>query len=139
MRDIQEYLSYTSYSDTPYLHYDAMVESFGYDVVKQEDIGYYQGDILYALYDRALDKWGFYVQGYGSCSYCDQLQAMESDNATVEEYRNFQYASHEDITWYDTPEELYNDNREHDWYSYEDGFKYFMREFKEEFVDGPAI
>jgi hypothetical protein len=138
MHNIEEYLEERTWSEGYYASYDSIVESFGYNILMGEAIGDYQGDMVYVLYDGLFDQWGVFITGYGSCSGCDILEAMEMDNAPVEEYRELQEEWHNGVDWYNTPEELYDAIREKegDWYWYEDGYSEFIEKFKEVYVDG---
>ena len=60
----------------PYPEYKSLLESTGVVVVAEEMVGDYQGDYLYLV--RGDKGWGFVVQGYGSCSGCDALEAATS-------------------------------------------------------------
>jgi hypothetical protein len=53
--------------------YEDLVESFA-EIVDCTDCGSYQGDLVYALRSETGEP-GILICGYGSCSYCDALQA----------------------------------------------------------------
>jgi len=59
-----------------YGSYEAIIDSWGYEVKHCDMTGSYQGDYLASLYDDNEKKWGFLVVGYGSCSGCDTLEAI---------------------------------------------------------------
>ncbi len=61
--------------------YDSIVASAG-TVIKDWNIGYWQGDYVYLL--KNGNKFGFTVVGYGSCSYCDALEGCENDKQVEE-------------------------------------------------------
>lgn len=61
--------------------YDSMVGSVG-TIIKNWDLGYYQGDYIYLL--KNSDKIGFTVIGYGSCSGCDALEGCENQEEVDE-------------------------------------------------------
>jgi hypothetical protein len=96
------------------ISYYSLAEEFG-EIVETQDIGFYQGDILFLLKDG--EKYGFLVQGYGSCSYCDALEGCGS-------YEDLQYLADSmeaSVTWFDTAKEAYNYFLEwdkNDWYTY---------------------
>lgn len=138
MHDIAGYLKESSYRDGLYLSsYDDLVRSFGHMIVMEEDIGYYQGDILYILRNEATGAYGWYVQGYGSCSYCDELEGMQDDRLSVEEWREWQESNYERIKWYESASALYQNEtaNENDWYSYESDTQRFLDRFKKEVID----
>jgi hypothetical protein len=84
------------------LSYDAIVSHFG-DVVFSKDFGSYQGDTFYVIENNS--KFGYVVIGYGSCSGCDTLQAIES-NKNIENLNTFIDSIENDIEWFDTKSEL---------------------------------
>jgi len=111
--------------------YDSLVASAG-TIVKDWNIGDYQGDYVYLLKDG--DKFGFIVVGYGSCSYCDALQSCENQ-AEVDELKK----SIVDSIFWGTAKEIEayainaNANR---WYYYEHQWKTIKRELKAELRKG---
>ena len=82
--------------------YGDLVSSFGYEMVREERVGDYQGDLYYLLRDG--DRWGFLAVGYGSCSGCDALQACEKPT-DVESLRE---SIHNNILWANSSGELWD-------------------------------
>lgn len=56
--------------------YDSMLLKVCDEVVVSEAVGDWQGDYLYVL--RKGDQYAYKKIGYGSCSGCDALQAVET-------------------------------------------------------------
>lgn len=121
-----------------YPTYHALVASFGFTIIAEESFGSYQGDLVFVLEDR--DKRGWLVVGYGSCSGCDQLEAVspwgddeDSDWTDVISLRD-ELAS--EVRWFDSHEELVEwlkgETFSNQWYYYEDEMKHFVKGF----IDG---
>lgn len=90
-------------------NYEALVESIGVEICLQVDDHDYQGDSRMILTDGS--RWGLLIFGWGSCSGCDGLQAVnnyEGLDSMRDELVN-------DIHWEATAAELlgYVENR--DW------------------------
>lgn len=67
----------------PYISHKEILQRQGLDIVAFETFGDYQGD--YAAIVKKDGKIGFTVIGYGSCSGCDELEALK-DNYDVSYY-----------------------------------------------------
>lgn len=79
--------------------YQPIIDNFG-NVLVQVDDNDYQGDSR-ILYEKD-GKYGFLIFGWGSCSWCDALQAcgnIESVQALMDGLQN-------DIKWFDSLDEL---------------------------------
>ena len=72
--------------DYSFSSYQALVESYGYEVLDSITLGSYQGDIVMVVGDMA-GKYGLLVTGYGSCSGCDALEGCGTDVERLEELR----------------------------------------------------
>lgn len=57
--------------------YGGLLEAKGLTVMGSEDFGDYQGDTIFHVRDTA-GRDGILIQGYGSCSGCDALEAALS-------------------------------------------------------------
>lgn len=59
------------------LQYSDLIESAGLTVVSEKDFGDYQGDLVFHLVQNTPEgaAHGILIQGYGSCSGCDALEA----------------------------------------------------------------
>lgn len=64
-----------------YVEYDDLVLSMGVEIVDEEDCGYYQGDYVYLV--KRGEIHGILVVAYGSCSFCDPLQAADNSVGDV--------------------------------------------------------
>ena len=111
--------------------YDSMVASAG-TIVKDWNIGDYQGDYVYLL--KNGNKFGFTVVGYGSCYYCDALESCENE----EQVEELKQSIVKDIFW-GTAEEVeayaINDHANR-WYYHEHEWKTIKRELKAELRKG---
>ncbi len=88
--------------------YQPIIDSFG-KVLLQVDDADYQGDTRVVL--ESEGKFGVLIFGWGSCSGCDALQACGSHsdiNSLIE-------SLHNDITWFDSLEELKAWSAARDW------------------------
>jgi hypothetical protein len=79
--------------------YIGIVESFGYKILAEKDVGHYQGTLFYLLHNE--DQVGLLDVNYGSCSGCDSLQACD----TKEDVLQLRQDIFDSIKWY-TPEKL---------------------------------
>ncbi len=61
----------------PYYGYADLLDSFELDEVLSGCAGDYQGDLFSLFKDGS--KYGYLVFGYGSCSGCDTLEAVQMD------------------------------------------------------------
>ena len=115
--------------------YDALVGSIG-SIVDQEDIGSYQGDILYLIRDG--ERWGIVCVGYGSCSGCDALQAC----STLGDVGQLRDSISNGVRWADDAEgmlELLEDTDwRAQWYSEEEGTKTFIERCKARMIEEGA-
>lgn len=66
-------MSRPEWSKSGYIGYDDIIDSFGYKS-KYEYFGSYQGDIAVIVKDGS--RKGYLIIGYGSCSGCDELEAV---------------------------------------------------------------
>lgn len=89
--------------------YDGIAERLG-DVVLSGTFGDYTGDYLYLLRDG--DRYGFLVQGYGSCSYCDALQSCES----LDDVQALIHRMYDAVVWKESADEFLKwVTRDRDW------------------------
>lgn len=87
--------------------YEDIVRSWGHEVVAFDTTGSYQGDHEALLRDSD-GRYGITVIGYGSCSGCDHLEAIQpydyadesGDWSEVVKYRD-ELAG--EVTWFDAP------------------------------------
>lgn len=84
----------------PSISYRKVVETFGYDVILQETLGSWQGDIVFILKDG--NKAGFLIIGYGSCAGCDVLEGMRR----MDELKSFALGTYSRIKWFDSLTDL---------------------------------
>lgn len=116
---------YWSYFDGTYDH---LVED-KVTVLESENLGSYQGDIVYLV--KSPRRYGFLSVGYGSCSYCDALEACQS----LEEVERVQKNIYNSIKWFKTLDEvkayILSDDQELQWYHHEYGWEGFEKRVKE--------
>lgn len=105
--------------------YEEIVNSWGYEVLEFETFGQYQGDHLALLRDG--DRLGLIVFGYGSCSGCDELQAIEpwggGEDDDWTEVIEFAERLRSEVHWSDSRSDLrdwVNQTPENHWWSYDD-------------------
>lgn len=89
--------------------YDPLLESFEYEILLKIDDNDYSGDSRLILRDK--NKYGILIFGWGSCSGCDALLACES----YEEIESLRQYLKDSIKWFDSPEELLQFMKTHDW------------------------
>lgn len=88
--------------------YQPMVDAFG-NIAIQVDDGFYQGDTR-VLYDND-GRIGFMIFGWGSCSFCDALQACKN----MEEVQELCNELQDGIKWFDSKEDALKWAKEKDW------------------------
>lgn len=100
------------FDDTPFGPYDysLIYKSFGAVVFKQ-DIGRWQGDTQILLKNQELDKFGYLMFGWGSCSGCDSLQRCDSYDE-IDELIGLLWGQ---IRWFDDDKEALKFFEEHKW------------------------
>lgn len=111
--------------------YNAMVKGWGFQVVMMEPFGSYQGDYAVLLKDRdRYDRYGWVTIGYGSCSGCDTMEALDADN-DEDGYKEFSDRTREAIKW-DSAQGLITwlsdtiiQEGKYSWY--EDGYREFVQ------------
>lgn len=80
------------------------------EVLLVVDDGGYQGDIRVML--RGVDNcYGYLIQGFGSCSGCDALEACENFDDVAELYRGMMRG----VAWFDSLAALQEYFRTKDW------------------------
>lgn len=105
--------------------YESLIDSMGYEIVLQVDDNDYQGDSRTLLRDG--ERWGFLSFGWGSCSGCDALQAVEGDLDEMTKLRDSLAA---DVHWEPDRSEMHRYLAEKDW-----GLEFFgHRQETDEFV-----
>ena len=108
--------------------YNPLLESFGYKILFRVDDEDYSGDSRLIFRDK--NKYGILIFGCGSCSGCDALLACES----YEDIENLRQFLKDSIKWFDSPEELLQFIKTHDWegdfswWSARDELKQFIKE-----------
>lgn len=115
--------------------YDEIIATFG-DIVKQWEVGSYQGDYIYLL--KEGDRYTLSVVGYGSCSGCDALEGLEYDmkNMTEEEAQkefNSFVTSFEPMQWYSSIGKLYESlttPEANKWYFHEEEWEKILFEIE---------
>ena len=107
----------------------------GYEVVADEAFGQWQGDYVFVIREAysEMPDFGVVVAGFGSCSYCDALQAcgsqedvdalFEQTMASVEWYRNAVDVQY----WL-----LGQARNEMRWYAHEPGFEEALERLRAE-------
>lgn len=94
--------------DKPYCcSYDAAVARCG-KIVIQKDLGEWQGDLLYII--KKGRQYSYLCIGYGSCSYCDWFQSIETWEEAAKALEDIE----SQIEWRDLPD-LKQWVRERDW------------------------
>ena len=91
--------------------YQPMLDSMGYEILCQQEIGSWQGDTLALMRDGL--RYGFLVFGWGSCSGCDSLQAC----STLHEVHELRQQIHDQIVWKDNASEMLSFLQNRDWES----------------------
>lgn len=124
MKPIQEVYEQNDWGSIAAYDYDPMVECFGDIVVTVSDRDY-QGDTRYLL--RSGDRWGILVNGWGSCSGCDALQACNS----YEDLEKLRAGLGESIEWFDTASACAERLRQKDWEAHHSWRERETREFIE--------
>lgn len=115
-----------------YPNYEDMVPSWGFEVVKLDVLGSYQGDITVLLADG--ERRGFVMIGYGSCSGCDALEAASPGWGDAEGWGPVVALSDElraSVKWFDSAdalavwltEQVATEGKGSDWYWYDDEVK----------------
>ena len=106
--------------------YGDLVAAMDVEVLVEEYLGSYQGDILYIL--KGAQGYGFLPIGYGSCSGCDALQAYaENLEAVIDLARGLE----EKVRWFASVESLSaflhnGQDQELQWYAHETGWREFL-------------
>lgn len=73
MSDLREMLAEKRKTGDGYsLDYADLLRSAGLEIKREEEFGYYQGDLVFLVSDG--ERTGLLIQGYGSCSGCDALE-----------------------------------------------------------------
>lgn len=106
--------------------YTDIIETFGFDVLLQVDDNDYQGDSRVLLRDGR--KYGWLQYGWGSCSGCDEYQAICDD---LEDLQRFQKTLCDSIKWFDDVNKARTFFEEHDW----EGDYSYHEEKQKEFID----
>ena len=114
----------------PWPGYTPILNSFGDTICRIDipDSGGYHGDTQVLLFDRAADKYGYFLFGWGSCSGCDALLRCKS----YEEVDELIESISQSIRWFDDEKEALRFFTEHDFTtdpSYSEAFVRFCREF----------
>lgn len=124
--------------DGNYPDYDTLVSSLGHEMIESEVLGAYQGDIIYVLKDG--ERVGFLVVGYGSCSGCDELEAVapwgsRDDWTAVVALRD---RLGTEVRWFDSRDDLAayltSDSPELQWWGHNSEYKTWRDKFVEEGV-----
>lgn len=112
--------------------YQPMVDAMGKILVQVSDNDY-QGDTRVLL--EKDSKLGVLIFGWGSCSFCDALQACENWDDLSALFEHLQ----SEIKWFDSAEETFRYFMEHDWegdYSWHsDETQRFISECKEKLAE----
>lgn len=122
-------MSKPEWSKPKYIGYDDIIDSFGYKS-KYEYFGSYQGDIVVIVEDGS--RKGYLIIGYGSCSGCDELEAVmpwcyckeecSCDWSEVEDLRDRLLRS---IIW---DKEIPEENDGNHWWSYDKEMYAWLKE-----------
>ena len=114
--------------DDKYLYYGYgdLLESFGLEVIKSEVVGSYEGDYLNLFKDG--NRYGYLMFGYGSCSGCDALEAINNDYEQVKELRDGLFES---IRWGTASElvEYLESDEVMSWWKYDEEIENVGKEF----------
>ena len=110
----------------PYYGYEDLLESFGIEVIKSEAVGRYDGDYLNLFKDG--NRYGYLMFGYGSCSGCDALEAINNDYEQVKELRDGLFES---IRWGTASElvEYLESDEVMSWWKYDEEIENVGKEF----------
>lgn len=93
MRELSKTTTYFSYGD--------LLDSFEVQVLLNVEDNDYQGDTRVLMRDGA--RYGLVVFGWGSCSGCDALEAVNGDVAETTELRDELWSS---VHWEDSAAEM---------------------------------
>ena len=125
--------------------YGQIVNSWGYEVLDLSMTGSYQGDYEALLRDKD-GRYGIVVFGYGSCSGCDALQAVEpwgddGDWTAVIELRD---SLARDVRWFDTATDAATwidtalDSDGSNWWMYDDEVREVLTYYRDRLAAGAA-
>lgn len=89
--------------------YQPMLDSMGYEIIAQAELGSYQGDTIAVVRDGS--RYGFLTFGWGSCSQCDSLQGC----STLHEVDELRREIHDQIVWKDSRQEMLDFVENRDW------------------------
>lgn len=120
-------------SPTQYTDYDTLVSCFGAIVVSVSDDDW-QGDTRYLL--RGHDgRWGVLVNGWGSCSGCDALQACSSPG----DYDQLRTDLGAGTQWFDTAAACATYLTGKDWETHHSWREHETKRFVEEALDALGV
>lgn len=89
--------------------YHGLIESIEHEIITYFDEKDYQGSSVFILEDG--DKIGYLVFGWGSCSYCDALQACD----TIYDLEKLRTNLFDSIIWFDSKKDLKHFIMNHDY------------------------
>lgn len=96
---------------TDYLGYESLFNSYPCEIIINISVGSYQGEDLCVYKDG--DSYGFHVFGWGSCSYCDELEnAIGKGKEALKELWEDMY---KEIKWVDGKDNFIQWLKEKDW------------------------
>ncbi len=118
---------------TNYPSYEGLIESLGYEF-EFDAFGNYQGDYAFVLKDG--ERRGVLIQGYGSCSGCDDLESIVGYGdrrpwQQREEVLAFRDEMGQAVQWFDNAEAAkawVNHEEANRWWFYENGVREWLNE-----------
>lgn len=105
-----------------YPDYEQIVRSWGWTIAANKTFGMYQGDEVYVLRDG--ERCGLVVIGYGSCSGCDELDAVApwGDDGDWSEVIALSDRLRSEVHWEPSTDDLrrwIDVNPENDWWQFD--------------------
>ena len=107
MATMEQGNNFADIKDT-YIDHQEILERQGFEILDWESFGSYQGD--YAAIVKKDGKVGFTVIGYGSCSGCDALQALEPYYMFEPNRDEYDFEDEEDEETYSEKLKQYNEH-----------------------------
>lgn len=105
-------------------------------ILFKEYIGSYQGDLVVIFEDNG--KFGLLVQGYGSCTGCDELIGIVYDHNdgrdVTDQLNGISQRMFDSIMWHDSLDDLAETALERNgnyWYSYDYNFRVIIDSFRQ--------
>lgn len=129
------------------MNYEDIVKAFPWELKASETFGSYQGDHVFVFTRKEIEwkesdridlvKVGILVQGYGSCSYCDELEGADTRDWEdedkipwweIDDVRQIATSMFSNVSWYRDNIELEAHMMvKNPWHWHDDEIKNFIR------------